>query len=150
MQCGRAGAFECCPVRTRLVVYPPDLMDVTDEAAAFRVQPERIEIVGGAVILETRSLNQAYTRASLRLERKRSSHGGNVFRHVSWIHDRGDLLLMELIRSSVGRGDWKRPMHPHAMFPAEPSLREIPLRARRETRNDEPSLPGLTGTQPVD
>jgi hypothetical protein len=113
--------LECAPVPTDLVVRydrtpRSDLLDL--EADHFMVDPRRIEPHPEGLVLHLASLNQAYTRASLRFERRRSAHGGSVYTNLSWI-DRTGQLTLDQIRIEVEEGRWKfpSPMRPGPPLP---------------------------------
>jgi len=84
MQPGKARRLECCDVATelRIPVKNPGKLDV--EAAALKVDEADVKISGNHLIVQVKSLNHAYTAASLRLQPTRRSHSGRVYDHVAF------------------------------------------------------------------
>ncbi len=143
MKPGKGGRLECCAAATDLVVRLPGHGSLAAEAEAFMVSTEAIREEGERLIVRVGSLNQAYTRASLRLERGRSTHGGSVYTNLAWLHDKGRLTL-DRIRAAVERGEWQLPLRPDSLFPAA-----RPRLAGRRTGSaphpsPTPALPGLS------
>ena len=56
--------------------------------------------------MNVRSLNQAYTKASLRLEPRRRSHGGRVYEHVAFMDENDKYVPLEKIRKDVEKRLW--------------------------------------------
>ncbi len=83
MQPGKARRLECRDVATTLEIYPDKLGPRNVEAANLKVNIEDIEIKKGCIYVAVESLNHAYTKASLRLEPQRRSHGGRAYDHVA-------------------------------------------------------------------
>lgn len=75
---GKGRRFSCHDVACTLVLEPSKLGTVADEAAAMKVDKEAVAIENGTVSVSVRSLNHAYTKASLRLEPHRRGPGGGL------------------------------------------------------------------------
>jgi hypothetical protein len=97
------------------------------EARLLAVRPEqvRLEPQQGLTVVEVPTLNDAYARASMRLEPRRRTHAGNVFLEAFWwsdprpgpprfsLPDRPQLLLrLDEIRHAVDLGSWTCPSSP--------------------------------------
>lgn len=137
---GKGGRLECAPVAAELEVCPPDRHLLVAEADLFMVDVDQIREEGASLIVSVGSLNQAYTRASLRLERHRATHGGSIYASLNWLHDRAELSL-EQIRTAVERGEWRTPVRPDSLFPVR--ARVAPDRPRRQRAEASLHLPGL-------
>jgi hypothetical protein len=83
MRAGKARRLECCDVPTVLSVHLPKAGSQEDEAAAFKVDVKEIELEAPFVRVSVKSLNHAFTKASLRLQPHRRSHGGKMYNHVA-------------------------------------------------------------------
>jgi hypothetical protein len=57
--------------------------------------------------VNVKSLNHAYTKASLRLEPNRRSHGGRVYDHVAYKTDKG-FIPLETIRNEFEEKMWNK------------------------------------------
>lgn len=86
---GKGRRFSCHDVPCTLVLKPPKLGTVAEEAAAMKVEESAVRIDGGNVFVSVRSLNHAYTKASLRLEPHRRGPGGRAYDHMALIEDSG-------------------------------------------------------------
>lgn len=75
--------MECCDVPTKLYLRLPGEPSKEQEALFFKVHEKDIEIDKNAVIVDAKSLNHAYTKASLRLQPNRRSPGGKMYNHVA-------------------------------------------------------------------
>ena len=106
MKPGKAGRLECCDVRTRLNLGINPLESVEAEAAVLKVDKENIEIQDNCVIVEVKSLNHAYTTASLRLEPYRRSHGGRIYDHIALIQINNCYRPLEYIRVEHEKSLW--------------------------------------------
>jgi hypothetical protein len=84
MSNGKLGKFECLPVEADVVFESPGVSDVA-LAELLDVPGERIRASGKCLVVQVRSLNEAYTRASQYRERHRQSHTGNVFEKALWL-----------------------------------------------------------------
>jgi hypothetical protein len=79
------------------------------EAAKLKAQPSAVTIDGNRVKVEVDSLNEAYTKSSLRLETDRKSHGGRIYGALFWINPQNKKISLGDIRDDVECGRW-RPM----------------------------------------
>ncbi len=86
---GKGRRFSCHDVACTLVLEPPKLGTVAEEAAAMKVDEKAVVIENGSVFVSVRSLNHAYTKASLRLEPHRRGPGGRAYDHIALIEDNG-------------------------------------------------------------
>jgi hypothetical protein len=89
MKPGKGRRFECCDVPIRLKIRPDKLGPANVEAAALKLGVADLKIEGGSIHVNVKSLNHADTKASLRLEPNRRSHGGRVYDHVAYKTDEG-------------------------------------------------------------
>ena len=89
MHPGKARRLECSdvPFRLRIPVNSPGTRDV--EAAALKVDKNDVEISDNCLVVNVKILNHAYTKASLRLQPNRRSHGGRVYDHVALKQGKG-------------------------------------------------------------
>ena len=62
-----------------------------------------MEISGNCLVVNVKSLNHAYTAASLRLQPNRRSHGGRVYDHLAVKQDK-DFKPLEAIRVEQEKG----------------------------------------------
>ena len=106
MKPGKARRLECCDVSTKLEISLPNVGSKEGEAIAFKVETDDIDIEKNCAKVSVRSLNHAYTKASLRLEPHRRSHGGRVYEHVALIDENGDFIPLEKIRDEVEKRLW--------------------------------------------
>ena len=86
---GKGRRFGCRDVPCTLVLEPPKLGSVAEEAAAMKVEEEAVTIEDGSVFVSVRSLNHAYTKASLRLEPHRRGPGGRAYDHIALVGNDG-------------------------------------------------------------
>ena len=80
---GKSHRLECCDVNTLLRIHLSRESTIEQEALAFKVDKEDIKIQGMTVELPLKSLNHAFTKASLRLQPHRRGHGGKAYFHVA-------------------------------------------------------------------
>jgi hypothetical protein len=78
----------------------------------MKAKPETVSIDGNCVIVKVGSLNQAYTKSSLRLEPERQSHGGRTYDALFWIDPQGNQVTLGKIRDDVECGKWTFPNLP--------------------------------------
>lgn len=104
---GKARRLECCDVQTRLEIHPNTLGPVNVEAAALKVEIKDVTIRKGCIDVKVKSLNHAYTTASLRLQPTRRSHGGKIYDHIAY-KDGKDLIPLEKIRSDHEKQLWDK------------------------------------------
>jgi hypothetical protein len=76
---------------------------------ALRVSRDRVSAHADGLTVQVRSLNEAYTRASLRLEEGRMAYGGSIYDAVCWVDDGGPerpgrRILLGMVRSDVEKG----------------------------------------------
>ena len=105
MRPGKADRLECCDVQAEVTMRPSTIYLASREADITRMPEDDVTVDEKSVRVRVKSLNQAYTVASRRLEPDRRSHGGRVYDHL--IHVRpGHRTLLEDIRRRVEAGDW--------------------------------------------
>ena len=80
---GKAQRLECCDVPTLLRIHLSGKLSIEQEALAFKVEKEDITILEAAVEVSVKSLNHAFTKASLRMQSQRRGHGGKAYDHVA-------------------------------------------------------------------
>ncbi len=105
MRPGKARRLECCDVPTRLHISVKNPGNVDAEAAALKVDRTDVEIKGESIIVNVKSLNHAYTKASLRLQPSRRSPGGRVYDHVAMRMERG-FKALETVRAKHEKNLW--------------------------------------------
>jgi len=130
MRRGKSGRLECCPVGATLTYLVEDIHSLQEEADIIGVSSSVVQIEAcshstftGQVHVEVRSLNQAYTLASRRLQPHRRSHTGNIYDKVSWVPPTAQPLLLEEVRLLVESGEWTKKRQQIA-----PSLGKSPRR----------------------
>lgn len=110
MKRGKKRRLECCPVGSRLRMRIwSGVGSADDEAALMKVKPQQVQVDGHDVLVTVGSLNQAFTRASLRLETNRLSNSGRVYDLMYWQKPAGGEVLLESIRHQLEEGVWKPP-----------------------------------------
>jgi hypothetical protein len=82
MRLGKAFRLECCDVSTILKIRLPGELFAKQEALLFKVEEDDIKIQKNTVEVSVKSLNHAYTKASLRLQQHRRSPGGKAYDHI--------------------------------------------------------------------
>ncbi len=109
MRPGKARRLECSDVPTelRIPVKTPGKMDM--EAAALKVDEADVKISGSCIVVHLKSLNHAFTKASLRLQPIRRSHGGRVYDHVALRLEKG-FKPLEAIRVENEKRLWRQMM----------------------------------------
>jgi len=110
---GKKNHLECKPVLSSLImmIYS-DVEGEVAEAAKMKAKPATVSIEGNRVTVKVGSLNQAYTKASLRLEPERQSHGGRTYDALFWIDSQGNKVSLGKIRDDVECGRWTLPRLP--------------------------------------
>jgi len=115
MRRGKSGRLECCPVGATLSYFVENLHSLQEEADLIGVSTSWVNIEAcshpaftGRVDVEVRSLNQAYTLASRRLQQHRRSHTGNIYDKISWTPPTAEPLLLEEVRLLVESGEWNK------------------------------------------
>ena len=104
---GKARRLECQDVETVLELKVDDIGKKNEEAASLLVDQESIEIKASNIRVKLKSLNHAYTKASLRLEPHRRIPGGRVYDHVAFQKD--DLYIpLENMRIEKEKGLWEK------------------------------------------
>jgi hypothetical protein len=89
MRPGRTGRLECCPVATDLLLRLAAPIEPAAEAEALRLPADRVRATDEGLSVRVHSLNEAFLRASLRLQPHRRTVGGSVFRCVHWVGPNG-------------------------------------------------------------
>jgi hypothetical protein len=104
---GKALRLECCDVRTKLRIRLQGELSVKQEAVAFKLEEDDINIKGDTVEVRVKSLNHAYTKASLRLQPHRRSPGGKAYNHVALMLGGNAYEPLEEVRKSNENRIWK-------------------------------------------
>ena len=137
MRRGKSGRLECCPVGATLTYLVEDLHSLQEEADLIGVSSSWLQIEAcshpaftGQVYVEVRSLNQAYTLASRRLQPHRRSHTGNIYDKISWTPPTAEPLLLGEVRLLVESGEWNKKRQQVA-----PALNQAPS---RESKGESP------------
>jgi len=105
---GKAQRLECCDVPTALRIKLSGNLSSRREALAFKVSEKDIKILGNTVEVSVKSLNHAFTKASLRLQPNRRGHGGKAYYHVAL--KVGDTLFepLEEVRKKSEKRIWNK------------------------------------------
>ena len=104
---GKAQRLECCDVPTSLRIHLSGKLSIDQEAPAFKVNAKDIIIREAVVEVSVKSLNHAYTKASLRLQPHRRSPGGKAYNHVAlWLGGNAYEPLEEVRKRNENR-IWK-------------------------------------------
>ena len=107
MKPGKARRLECCDVFGCLKIRIDKLGPKNVEAAALKVDLEDVEIKNNCLYISVKSLNHAYTTASLRLEPHRRSHGGKIYDHIGLKKEEG-FVSLEIVRSDYENQMWNK------------------------------------------
>jgi len=107
LRSGKALRLECCDVQTKLRIRLSGKLSIEQEALAFKVDEKDIKIHEAAVEVSVKSLNHAFTKASLRLQPHRRGPGGKAYNHVAFRV--GDKLYepLEEVRKRNEERIWK-------------------------------------------
>lgn len=108
----RRGRAECFDVQAevRMRVKPKP---VADEAVAMGIEDKtRIQVEAHMLRVQVDSLNEAYAKASQRLETWRRTFGGSVYEHLFWVRKSNDQVPLDRIREEVELGTWELPPTP--------------------------------------
>jgi hypothetical protein len=108
MRPGKASRLECCNVLGELTIKVEEALGLDGEAEIMRVEPQLITLGENTVTVITKSLNQAYSIASRRLEPNRRQHGGHAYDRLVYLES-GERLKLEHIRRRVETEDWEVP-----------------------------------------
>ncbi|NQU25465.1 MAG: hypothetical protein HQ567_29630 [Candidatus Nealsonbacteria bacterium] len=110
MKRGKKNHLECQPLKATLcMTIHSDVDSEEAEAAKMKAKPTNVSVAGSEVTVQVGSLNQAYTKASLRLEPDRQSHGGRTYDALFWIAPPGEQVSLGEIRDDVECGKWTFP-----------------------------------------
>jgi hypothetical protein len=80
---GKSHRLECCDVKTLLRIHLSQKSSIEQESLLFKVEEKDVKILGNTVEVSAKSLNHAFTKASLRLQPHRRGHGGKAYHHVA-------------------------------------------------------------------
>lgn len=108
---GKANRLDCCDVSCVVTITVSLAFTIEKEADLMRVELSEVEIIDKTTVLvKAKSLNQAYTLASRRLEPTRRGHGGRIYDRFVYI-DRANnaSCLLDDIRSKIENGTWTVP-----------------------------------------
>ena len=105
---GKAQRLECCDVSTLLRIHLAGKLSIKQEALAFKVEEEDIKIQNAAVEVSVKSLNHAFTKASLRLQQHRRSPGGKAYNHVAFRVDEKYYEPLETVRRKNEDRIWNK------------------------------------------
>jgi hypothetical protein len=107
---GKKNHLECKPVLARLLMTVHCNIESREaEAAKVKADPSTVMIEEDCITIIVGSLNQAYTKASLRLEPERQSHGGRTYDALFWIDPKGNKVSLGSIRDCVESDNWNFP-----------------------------------------
>lgn len=96
---GRGQRFACRDAAATLTLKPKQAGSKQQEADAMKVAEEDVQIEDGRISVKVRSLNHAYTKASLRLEPHRRNPGGRAYDHVAMVVPTGPhCIALERLR----------------------------------------------------
>lgn len=98
MRPGKERRLECCDVPTRLEISVQKAGTIENESIAFKIDVNELKIENDCIQVNVKSLNHAYTKASLRLEPHRRSHGGRVYEHIAMKNEDDKYIPLETIR----------------------------------------------------
>lgn len=104
---GKALRLECCDVPTVLKIRLSGKISIEQEAIAFKVEEDDIEIHEPDIFITVKSLNHAYTKASLRLQPHRRGPGGKAYNHIGLRSDNDLYEPLEEIRRKNEERIWK-------------------------------------------
>ena len=104
---GKALRLECCDAQTKLRIRLSGTLSIEQEALAFKVDEKDIKIRGAAVEVSVKSLNHAFTKASLRLQPHRRGPGGKAYSHVACRVDEQFYEPLEEVRRRNEVQIWK-------------------------------------------
>ena len=108
MKPGKGRRLECTDVPTNLELELEDIGTIEIEANALKLSPREIEITENTLVAYVKSLNHAYTKASLRLETERRGHGGRAYDHIALKQENGGWKTLEDLRLENERRLWKK------------------------------------------
>ena len=108
MRPGKASRLECYSVLSELIINVEETFDEEREAKIMRVAPQLITMGDKSVTVIAKSLNQAYTMASRRLEPERRGPNGHAYDRLVYL-GRNNRLTLETIRRQVETGKWEVP-----------------------------------------
>lgn len=106
MRPGKSRRFACMDVAAEVAIKVDDPGTVEQESNLIKMKPEAVVVEGNIVTVSVRSLNQAYTVTSRRLETHRRGYGGRIYDHIAWRKGDGWKAL-ETIRCEVESGEWE-------------------------------------------
>jgi hypothetical protein len=102
---GKGRRLSCHDVACTLVIEPPKLGTRAAEAAAMKMDETDVALRDGKVFVSARSLNHAYTKASLRLEPHRRGPGGRAYDHIALVASGGRRYTsLEKLRCQAEKG----------------------------------------------
>ncbi len=106
---GRGDRLECSPCEGTLYLRVAQTHAAEREMDILGVERDQLLAIEDKTLqIRVRSLNQAYTVASRRLEPNRMTHGGSAYEHIVYVDGQRKLKLEE-IRRAVELGLWTIP-----------------------------------------
>lgn len=114
MKPGKAKRLECCDTQCEVTISVAKPFSAEREADIMRIElGDIIERTDTFVRARVKSLNQAYTIASRRLEPERRSHGGRTYdKFVYFSPQLRKTWLLDKIREQMELGTWQFPQGP--------------------------------------
>ncbi len=98
MKPGKARRLECGDAITIIEIKPNEIGTKREESVGMKVDERCIDIENDTIQVQVKSLNHAYTTASLRLQENRRSHGGRIYDHIAFVLDDGVWKTLDAIR----------------------------------------------------
>ena len=108
MKPGSGGRLACCDCKAEVTIKAGKVLAIDREADIMSTEKDRITLGNDFVTIQVKSLNEAYTVSSLRLEPERRGPGGRIYDHVIHVR-RQQRQKLEEIRQKVETGDWNVP-----------------------------------------
>ena len=105
---GKAQRLECCDVPTSLRIRLSKKLSIEQESLAFKVEEKDIKIYESTIEVSVKSLNHAFTKASLRLQPHRRGPGGKAYNHVAFRVDEKYYEPLETVRRKNEDRIWNK------------------------------------------
>ena len=108
---GKASRLECCNVLCELAIPVEEMGTAEHEAQILRVQPRLVTLGNHQLTVIAKSLNQALTFATRRLESDRPGPTGYTYNRLVYLgrHHKNTRETLEQIRRQVETDGWEVP-----------------------------------------